>query len=156
MRIEAGLILLILVLAVWTAADLAGRLLDRRRCDRFIGDLRTFSAAFQRYGHEVGFRAPADPAVATLPPVLAARLHGTGWTRETPFGGRYEWAPPGSVAADGAAYGAIRVTAFAPGPALHLSRTDLLRIDARLDDGNLATGRFRAGFDGWPVYLIPK
>ncbi|MBI2498294.1 MAG: hypothetical protein HYV75_10425 [Opitutae bacterium] len=50
--------------------------------------------------------------------------------------------------------GAVTLTAFAPDLPLTLDNTDLLYIDGQVDDGNLATGRFRTGFNGWPVYLV--
>jgi type II secretory pathway pseudopilin PulG len=50
--------------------------------------------------------------------------------------------------------GLIAITAFSPKAPLALTAKDLLYIDSKLDDGNLATGRFRAGFNGWPVYQI--
>lgn len=62
--------------------------------------------------------------------------------------------PAREVAPKPAAPGVIGITAFSPSPALSLTAEDLRYIDARLDDGNLATGRFRVGFNGWPVYQI--
>jgi type II secretory pathway pseudopilin PulG len=50
--------------------------------------------------------------------------------------------------------GIIAITAFSPKEPLALTSKDLLYIDSKLDDGNLATGRFRTGFNGWPVYQI--
>jgi len=37
---------------------------------------------------------------------------------------------------------------------LQLTPDDLIAIDRELDDGNLATGNFRTGFNGWPVMLV--
>lgn len=50
--------------------------------------------------------------------------------------------------------GIIAVTAFAPSFPLTATRADLLHVDTAIDDGNLATGRFRTGFNGWPVYHL--
>jgi type II secretory pathway pseudopilin PulG len=50
--------------------------------------------------------------------------------------------------------GVIAITAFPPSPALTLSLADLREIDRALDDGNLATGKFRLGFNGWPVLTV--
>jgi len=50
--------------------------------------------------------------------------------------------------------GLIAIAAFSPAAPLALTSKDLLYIDSKLDDGNLATGRFRTGFNGWPVYRV--
>lgn len=50
--------------------------------------------------------------------------------------------------------GAIAVTAFSPQLPLRLTRADMVYVDRQIDDGNLASGRFRAGFNGWPVYTV--
>ncbi|MDD3181058.1 MAG: hypothetical protein PHQ04_12055 [Opitutaceae bacterium] len=150
--IEAGLVLLILVLAAGLVTLLLGRHQQRRRCDRFAADLRTFAEAFQEY---------APPGDASLPAGLEDRLKDTNWRKGSPFGGDYGClaSPPVGPSADGAGRspargGAIVLTAFAPSMPLTLSRRDLLYIDATIDDANLATGRFRTGFNGWPVYDI--
>jgi hypothetical protein len=64
--------------------------------------------------------------------------------------------PALSPAANAAANagGIIAITAFSPKAPLALTSKDLLYIDSKLDDGNLATGRFRTGFNGWPVYRV--
>ncbi|MBM3852405.1 MAG: hypothetical protein FJ399_04530 [Verrucomicrobia bacterium] len=48
----------------------------------------------------------------------------------------------------------IVVTAYAPELPLRITAEHLRYIDQKLDDGNLATGRFRVGFNGWPVFRI--
>jgi hypothetical protein len=94
-----------------------------------------------------------------MPAGIEDLLKDTNWRKASPFGGSYGWVAPDPVSppADGSGRGqsgAIVLTAFAPSFPLTLSRRDLLYIDARIDDGNLATGRFRTGFNGWPVYLV--
>ena len=96
-----------------------------------------------------------------IPRGMESALAGTRWLAGPPFGGSYDWLPPTRAAADSnddakksAAGGLIAVTAFSPAPPLSLTADDLRHIDAKLDDGNLATGRFRTGFNGWPVYLV--
>ena len=157
--IEAGLVLLVFALAAVLAFDLLARVQQGRRCDAFIADLREFAAAFQNDAqrHEGAFPASSDEAA--LPPSLESRLQDTNWHKGSPFGGSYGWVapdpanPPADASGRGQR-GAIALTAFSPSFPLTLSRRDLLDIDVRIDDGNLATGRFRTGFNGWPVYLV--
>jgi type II secretory pathway pseudopilin PulG len=157
--VEVGLALLIVVLAAGLGFDLLGRVQQRRRCDQFVADLREFAAAFQSYArqHEAGTSAGTDDAA--LPASMEDLLQDTNWRKGSPFGGSYGWVPPDSAnpPADGSGRGragAIALTAFAPSFPLTLTKRDLRYIDASIDDGNLATGRFRTGFNGWPIYLV--
>ena len=235
--VEAGLLLVVLLLGAWLAVDLMARSRQRQRCDDLVADLRSFAAAFQKPASVAALAS--DAKTDGLPAAVVEALKATNWDKASPFGGRYEWLPPtpaptpvsaphptavaapapivmaapaasvpdavdlatkianapampaAAVAPDGNASptpaptvnptatamatataattppppaaptpappvgnGAIIVTAFFPQAPLALSRADLLRIDAQLDDGNLATGRFRTGFNGWPVYTL--
>jgi type II secretory pathway pseudopilin PulG len=132
----------VLALAGMLLATGLGRFRQQARCSRFISDIRGFAAAFENVRRQSG-QWPATPEGAG--PSLAR-----SWRDGSPFGGEYGWVPP--ARSDGA--GSITLTAFSPGFPLLLSIADLRRIDARMDDGNLATGRFRTGFNGWPVYLV--
>jgi len=154
-----GLGLLIVVLAAMLVFDLLGHVQQHRRRSRFIADLRTFAAAFERYAqqHDGGF--PASTNDASLSADLENLLKATNWHKGSPFGGTYGWvasdqAGPPADASSRDHGGAITLTAFAPDFPLTLSHRDLLAVDAALDDGDPATGRFRTGFNGWPVYLV--
>ena len=127
-RWELGLGLLIVVLAAALALEVLGRVQSRRRRDRFVADLQELAAIVQQRA-----QTPAT------------------WQRSTPFGGSYEWRRD---AKGGFSNGAIVVTAFAPSFPLTATRADLLRIDEALDDGDLTTGNFRTGFNGWPLYRV--
>jgi len=139
---EMLLTLLVFALGGVVALTLAGRIRQRLQCDRFIGELRAHATAFE--GHHRRHRAwPANAAeVADLRAAPA-------WAQGSPFGGEYGWTAP-----ELGRPGRITLTAFAPNLPLTLSAADLRQIDARLDDGDLASGRFRTGFNGWPVYLV--
>lgn len=151
---EIVLGLAILILASWLVIDLVGAAQQRRRRDAFIVELRGLANVFQGQGEALA-NASGD---AALPPVVSEALKSTAWFKGPVCGGDYEWIP--APATTGGAdsprrdFGTIAVTAFAPRPRLTLSRADWLYIDRVLDDGNLETGRFRAGFNGWPHYLI--
>ncbi len=94
---------------------------------------------------------------------MEAYLEETAWRKGSPWGGNYSWLTPDQVVQnyhgigrEPDATGAIAVTAFWLSSPLALSRDDLLYIDGQIDDGDLTTGRFRTGFNGWPVYLVSK
>lgn len=151
--------------------------------DQFVTDIREIQAVFEAYHAQKGFwPPPTNPDIRT-PLGMETALAATRWLAGPPFGGTYEWqlpprpvappapklsaeeladkpavtvvAPPPPPAADPT--GIIAITAFSPQPPLALTSKDLLYIDSKLDDGNLATGRFRTGFNGWPIYRVaPK
>lgn len=139
---EMLLALLVLALAGALVFTIAGRVRQRLRCDRFIGELRAHATALEGHHRRHGTWPATAAEVADLRSAPA-------WARGSPFGGEYGWAAPASGRP-----GRITLTAFAPHLPLTLSPADLHYIDARLDDGDLAGGRFRTGFNGWPVYLV--
>ncbi|MBI5771530.1 MAG: hypothetical protein HZA93_27400 [Verrucomicrobia bacterium] len=160
--LEFFLVLLALGLAGYIAVSETGKSQHRARLDQFIAELRTIAGVFETYRAQKGAWPPATNPDIRTPLGMESALAATRWRAGPPFGGTYEWQPPFRPAADDkdAASskpirgGAIALTAFSPHPPLALTADDLRYIDARLDDGNLATGRFRTGFNGWPVYLI--
>lgn len=97
-----------------------------------LSDLRVFSAAFQGYALEEG-HWPTDTSASGIVPVgMETRLELAAWQREVVGGGRWDWnADTNGVRA------AISIWDCA------LSEAQLEQIDGMLDDGDLATGRFR-------------
>lgn len=141
--VELGLFLLVVGLAFTLLSVGLGRIRHEARLEQLASDLQAFAQAFEQARAENGrWPATADE--------VASRLQGSSWGRGSPFGGAYGWVPPGPAGRSGM----ITLTAFAPGFPLGLTRADLLALDRRIDDGDLATGRFRTGFNGWPVYLV--
>lgn len=148
---EMVLTLFVGLLALWLGLLLVARGGQRDRSDRFIADLQEFSTAFADHRRQKGAWPASTNGEVILPREMEAILGETNWTAGSPFGGSYGWVEPGR-GREGR--GTVVLTAFAPGFPLELTRTDLLEIDRRFDDGDLATGRFRTGFNGWPVYLV--
>lgn len=141
--VELLLFLLVLVLAVTLLFAGLDRMQHRVRLEQFGSELQAYAATFEQARADSG-RWPATAEAA------GARLRDSGWPDGSDFGGEYGWVPPAAAAGPGM----ITLTAFAPGFPLELTRADLLEIDRRIDDGDLASGRFRTGFNGWPVYLV--
>jgi len=159
--------LLALVLAAYIANGEYRKYQRRAQIDRFVGDLRTFAGVFETYRQQKKVWPAATNPDIRIPLGMESFLAATPWQAGPPFGGTYEWHPPHQPLIDEAdlankpAGGVvlpafIAVTAFSPLPPLRLTAEELRSIDARLDDGNLATGRFRTGFNGWPLYRIEQ
>jgi hypothetical protein len=157
---EVLLVFLILMLGVTLLLTLLSRARQQQNCEAFIEDLGRFSTVFSEY-EQTNHRWPASSHPGTnLPPEIVAKLEGSNWTKGSPFGGSYTWvAHELTNASDGLKpkwdrMGAVTLTAFSPSFPLTMDQSDLINIDRKIDDGNLATGRFRTGFNGWPVYLV--
>ncbi len=175
--------MLVVALAVYVSVAEIRKLQHRRQCERFVSDLRTVAGIFESHRAQKGDWPAATNADLRIPPGMEAALAATPWVSGPPFGGTYDWLPPARAAvpppeppadvADKVAVpvatgteppkdsvpkrapsGFISITAFAPELPLALTPEDLRSLDAKLDDGNLATGRFRLGFNGWPIYEL--
>lgn len=151
----------------------------RAKRDQFVAELRGIAAIFETYRAQKGEWPAATHAESRIPRGMESALAQTAWSAGSPLGGHYEWMPPPravpkvkkaeiapedreaqpeteekEVVKKPAAGGLIAVTAFSPDAPLELTEEDLRYIDGKLDDGNLATGKFRAGFNRWPVYHV--
>jgi type II secretory pathway pseudopilin PulG len=158
---ETGLALLALALAAYIALAEVGKFQHRAQRDQFVADLRSLATAFETYRAQKGEWPAATNAEARIPRGMESALANSPWLAGPPFGGTYDWVPPARTSAndknapkDRVPAGMIAITAFSPGLPLALSDEDLRYIDRKLDDGNLATGRFLTGFNRWPIYLV--
>jgi type II secretory pathway pseudopilin PulG len=155
--LEIILAVVIGVSALIVVVQLAGRRQQQQRRERLGLDLQTFATALQDYHRRTESWPPSTQGEVVLPRGLEEVLALTHWTQDSPFGGSYGWIAPSAVggeAADRLKRGAITLTAFVRGDPLALTWDDLLQIDRQIDDGDLGTGRFRTGFNGWPLYLV--
>jgi len=171
------LAMIALALAVYIAVSEVGKYRARAQRDQFVADLREIQAVFEAYHTQKGAWPPSTNPDIRTPLGMESALAATRWLAGPPFGGTFEWQLPPrpapivedlsekpAVDATGVvnpnpsstadAGGIIAITAFSPKAPLALTAKDLLYIDGKLDDGNLATGRFRTGFNGWPVYQV--
>jgi type II secretory pathway pseudopilin PulG len=157
--IDTGLLVLCLGLAGFIAVSEIGQLRQRMKRDAFVTDLRQIASVLEKYHAQKGEWPSATSPENRIPRGLEAELSQTRWSAGSPFGGTYQWVPPAKAAADAsepkaAAPGLLCVTAFSPDRPLALTRAGLREIDQKIDDGNLGTGRFQSGFNGWPVWQV--
>jgi len=144
------------VVLMLAAATTAWRQFQHRQArDRFVKDLTTAAAAFRTCIRQTGI-APETANSGVVPAGMAPFLSAVNWTEPTPVGGSYRWLGNRVNKSEGetVAAGRIEITAFPPGRALALTTADLLEIDREIDDGDLSTGDFRSGFNGWPVLSV--
>src|SRR5688500_17249912 len=152
---DISLIGFVVLIAV-TAALIALRQYQHRRViERVVGELRSATPAFREYIQEHK-TAPEPANFGEAPKSATPFLAQLNWGQPTPVGGFYRWlgstekkSKPGDVIS-----GRIGIAAFSPAPPISLTDADLLEIDQRIDDGDLAAGDFRIGFNGWPVLTV--
>jgi prepilin-type N-terminal cleavage/methylation domain-containing protein len=111
------------------------------RSARFINDLRQARAIFDAHAFQTG-RYPTEGTPGIVPAGMADKLRPVHWTEPTPIGGQWDW--------DYLQFGVVAgVSVFMP----DLTDAQMAKIDARIDDGNLATGNFRQRSSGF-IYIM--
>jgi hypothetical protein len=126
-----------------------------RAIDRVVADLHSATLAFREYMRQ--YQMPPESAnFGEAPKGAGPFLSQLKWGEPTPVGGYYQWlgGPAKTPEPGGMMSGRIGIAAFPPAPPISLSGADLLEIDQRIDDGNLAAGDFRIGFNGWPILTV--
>lgn len=142
--LELTLWLVVVMLAVVVVSLVIRQGRHQARLGQLGAEFQTFAAGFAAARAERG-RWPATAEEA------GPRVWDAGWDDGSPFGGAYGWVPPAAGRP-----GLITLGAFAPNFPLALNRRDLEAVDRAIDDGDLGHGRFRTGFNGWPVYEMTE
>ena len=144
--VEIALALALVAAAIFLVWTISHRLGQNVRRDRFVEEFRALAVALEA-AHQVNGKWPSAALEGEVPAGLAAFLPEGKWPDPTALGGRFVWTPP--LRGEPATLG---VTDFTTDRSFVASRSDLQAIDAILDDGNLGAGRFRTGFNGWPIW----
>jgi type II secretory pathway pseudopilin PulG len=115
---------------------------------RVINDFRVFSQAFEIYNAQNGgWPDSAGPGIVpTLPTAITDTLKAASWQNPTTLGGLWQW--DNSLSSSGDA--GICISGFT------CTDEQLQQIDAKLDDGNLATGNFQKTSATRVIYILAK
>ncbi|GAB5559474.1 MAG: hypothetical protein SynsKO_11210 [Synoicihabitans sp.] len=130
------IVVVIIGLLAAIAIPAFARVRENSQISAFASDLRTGRDAFEIYVMENGVW-PNDGS-AGMPPVMREYLNMDKFSGPTPLGGRWDW--------DSNVFG------FTAGLSVDQPTADLntmLRVDRKIDDGNLASGSFRARSGGY-------
>lgn len=106
---------------------------------RFISDLRTFSQAYETYAMRYGTWPPTAVS-GVVPNGISGELQDSHWIAVNSLGGHWKWD-----------YNRPRANGFIAGisiTGITVSEDQMLEIDKKMDDGNLATGSFVKDPDG--------
>ncbi len=108
-------------------------------------DLKGFRLAFESYAAENG-DFPNDSHIV-LPPGTGIDnlIDNTHWLATTPVGGNYNWEGP-----DGYPYAGVAILGATA------DSSTMAKLDAMLDDGNLASGSFRITPNGRHTYIFDE
>lgn len=100
---------------------------------RVVSDFRVFAQAFETYALQNGFwpNNSGGGVVPTAPVSMAGDFKTSVWQAVTPIGGRWNWDRDMSGIPAGISISALTCT-----------DAQLEEIDAKIDDGDLMTGRF--------------
>ena len=116
---------------------------DNAYANRLANDFRVFAGAFETHALENGTWAP-DGNGNDLPATVEPYLEDTAWFEDPPTGGYWDWE------ADRFGFKA----AIGLSPAQNMPEV-FVKLDAILDDGNLATGEFRKASDRY-LYILER
>ncbi len=150
LHVSVVILVLSLVAAVVVPALQAISVKSRGRA--VTRDLRAFLAAFQTYAREKGDWPDAEAVPGKYPPGMKPLLEKSNWTKSTPIGGRYLWAP--NSLHQGERHRAAIVLISTPASPVSVDRQQLREIDRLIDDGDLDRGTFRLGYRNFPVFVI--
>jgi len=98
--------------------------------------------AFELYAFEQG-DYPPDRMPGQVPAGMDEYITRMNWTTQTPLGGRWDWD-----------HNSVGITAGVTGIGAGLDLDGIRMVDAKIDDGNILTGRFRRTNAGGYSYVI--
>lgn len=150
--LELAVVVAIISVVLAVCVPLARHLIIQARASALENDLRVFTAAFQSYANEHGDWPAGDGTPGAFPDGMAAYLSSSNWQRRTPVGGNYTWDP--NSLQQGSRHRAVIVIASTPDNPVTSDRVQLLEIDQKFDDGELATGTFVLGYRNYPAYIL--
>ena len=113
---------------------------------RVVNDFRVFAQAFEIYNTQNGgWPDGAGPGeIPSVPVSIADTLRAASWQGSTGLGGEWQW--DNTLASSGDA--GICITSYT------CTEAQLAELDAKMDDGNLATGRLKKAAPTRVIYVL--
>jgi prepilin-type N-terminal cleavage/methylation domain-containing protein len=126
------------------AIPVAIRLQHRARDARFASDVRVFAQAFETYAMTKG-AWPPDANRSVVPSGMSGELRDQMWSARNSLNGLWDWD-----------YRQNGITAAISTVEVVIDDAEMQQIDARIDDGNLATGSFVKVGSNRYCYILQK
>jgi len=139
------IMVVVIIIGLLAALALPTILMSRSsaRSAAFINDLRQSRAIFEGFALETG-AYPEDGIPGSIPSPMTSELVKVHWTEPTPIGGQWDW--------DYMQFGIVAgVSVYEP----NMTDSEMAKIDARIDDGDLSSGAFRKRANGY-IYIIEQ
>lgn len=141
--IEIMIVVVIISVIAMLALPAFTRIRRATQSARFISDLRVFTQAFEGYATLNG-ALPPNSASGIVPVGMGGDLKVNVWTEVNSIGGRWNWDNNGTGQAGVATSG---VTA---------PLSQMIQIDAKIDDGDLSNGLFQQVNPTKYIYYISQ
>ena len=138
--VEIMIVVVIIGLLAAMAIPAFARVQSQSKVSAFANDIRIGSQAFESYAMENG-GWPVDGG-GSIPATMAGYLNLAKFNGPTPLGGTWDW--------DNGVFG---VTAGLSVRNPTVDSATMVLVDQQIDDGNLATGDFRARTGGYILVL---
>ena len=130
--VEIMIVVVIIGLLAAMAIPAYGRIQGAAQANRFISDVRTFAQAFETYSLKNG-AWPANAGTGIVPAGMSGELRNAAWSvTKNSVGGRWNWD-----------YNNFGITAGISCVNSIYTDAEMAAIDAKIDDGDLTTGRFQ-------------
>ena len=143
--VEIMIVVVIIGLLAALAIPAMGRVQRAAKINRIVNDIRVFAQAFETYATQ-NPTWPANASAGAVPAGMSsADFKVSVWQATTAIGGRWNWDRNISGFSAG-----ISISAFT------VNDAQLIAIDAKLDDGDLATGNFRKVQVNRVMYILEE
>jgi type II secretory pathway pseudopilin PulG len=151
--VELGIVVLIISLLAMMAVPALRKVSIRSRTSAVLNNFRIIGGAMNAYVLEKGAWPPTT-APGVLPAAMQGYVTNSSFTSPSPIGGYYTWAT--NSLQGGATYQAVIIISSANGSNITTDAGQLVDIDKRGDNGNLATGNIFLGASNYLVYVVAK
>lgn len=116
------------------------RIVTLARGNALMNDFRVFATGFAQYAQTNGAFPASYTTAGGFPATMAGLINRSQWTRRSPIGGNYAFLKDNTIG--GVRYRALIRVSGSGAAAITFTSADLLRLDRKSDNGNLATGQF--------------
>lgn len=143
--VELAIVVVIIGILATLAIPVFKLILLRSRLSGLASDLRTHSEAFHRYAMEEGDYPPSFGS--TISTEMTGYLSST-WQEPSPVGGRFTWEKK-----SGAKASTYIQIVESGGKPFAIGLADVVRLDDKIDDGNLSSGYLQVAGNRIRYYL---